>query len=175
MDNLDFNYMKIITYMIIAIFMVFLSEVGGYLWHKWAAHTDGVPGIRESHKIHHMADLTHEAHEDFFWVILLLIGLGIALSYVYRKKYINLYLLSIIYIPVVLTFTWNWYIHSAYHQKDHWLGSYGWFRNDRRLHFQHHINPRTNYSIASHFMDEMLDTFDYNFPINKLPYEFIND
>lgn len=160
------NIIYLGSYIFLGIFMIYLSEVGGYIWHKWIAHTDGIPGIRESHKIHHVADLSHEAHEDFFWVVLLLISLGISLSYIYLKKCINLLTLFVIYIPVVLSFTWNWYIHSAYHQKDHWLGSYDWFRNDRRIHFQHHVNPRVNYSIATHFMDEIMETFDYGYPVN---------
>ncbi len=155
------NFLNVLLYLLLSMFMIFISEIGGYLWHKWIAHTDGIPGIRTSHRKHHLADLNHEADEDFFWVILLLIGLGIVLLIIYFKNYINILTLLIIYTPIVLTFTWNWYIHSAYHQKNHWLESYNWFKNDRRIHFQHHIEPKVNYSISTHFMDEIFDTFDY--------------
>lgn len=161
------NLSNIILYSFIFISMFYISEVGGYFWHRWGAHTNIVPPVRQTHYIHHLADLSHEAHEDFFWVIVLLVSLGIFLTYLYYKNWINLTILMIIYIPVIITFTWNWYIHSAYHHKDHWLNQYEWFQNDKRSHFQHHINPKCNYSIATHFTDEFFNTFEYGFPIDN--------
>ena len=77
------NIIKSAGYGIVFIMMVYLSEIGGYFWHKWGAHTDIIPPVRQTHLIHHLADLSHEAHEDFFWIIILLIIPGIFLYYLY--------------------------------------------------------------------------------------------
>ena len=156
-----------ITYTILFFIILIVSESAAYFWHRFA-HINIYNPVRETHKIHHMAELDHEAHEDFIWIIVLLILYGISLYILYSKSYINKNISLILYIPVLVVFVWNWYIHSAYHQKNHWLEKYTWFQNDRRLHFQHHINPKTNFSIASHYMDEILDTFDYNNSVNTL-------
>ena len=147
--------------------MFIISEIGAYLWHNFGAHTDVLPGVHDTHRIHHIADLSHEAHEDFYYIIIILILVGGGLIYSFYKEWISWMLLLAIYVPLGLTFTWNWWIHSAYHQKDHFLNSYAWFQNDRRIHFQHHINPRVNYGIATHFMDEIFETFDYGFPLTN--------
>lgn len=154
-------------YILIFVVMIYVAEIGAYFWHR-IAHRHIVPGVKTIHKIHHEANLSHEAHEDFFVVIFLLFLFGLTLYYSWIKKYITgLFLLSV-YIPTVIVFTWNWYIHSAYHQKDHWLSEYSWFQNDKRIHFQHHVNPKTNYAIASNFPDIVFDTFDYGFSINDI-------
>lgn len=150
-------YFFIIFYIVIGI--IILSEIAGYLWHRFAAHTDilHINLIHETHKIHHDADLTHEAHEDFFWLILLLTIMGI---FVWYQPFLNRKYAIIIYLIVVIVFVWNWYIHSAYHISNHWLNNYDWFKKDKKIHFQHHINPWSNYGIASHFSDIICGTFD---------------
>ena len=156
-----------IVYLIVIVITIVGAEFGAYLWHRFA-HTDIVPPIRKTHKIHHQADLTHEAHEDFYWVIsLLLLGL-VGIFIIYYYELIPIIYPLVLYSLVVFVFVWNWYIHSAYHIPNHWLNQYEWFRNDKRIHMQHHLNPKTNYGIATHFTDEILNTFEYSFPISKL-------
>ena len=149
----------ILIILFLIVLTVLVSEVMGYLWHRFAAHNDNPVG--DTHRIHHDADLTHEAHEDFLWVISILIIGSFFLIFFYDKLPISIEYIILLYGIVVLVFVWNWYIHSAYHQKDHWLNRYKWFQRDKRLHFQHHINPWSNYGIASHFSDIIGGTFDY--------------
>lgn len=151
--------------------IVFGTEVLAYLWHRYAAHP--IPSfplnlvspvtypIRKTHELHHNGDETHEAHEDFFWVILflLILGLGIFLVWSYQLSPLPVIYLILGYGLVCLVFIWNWYIHSAYHIRDHWLNRYHWFRKDREIHFQHHADPEVNYGIASHFSDIIGGTY----------------
>jgi hypothetical protein len=141
--------------------MIYLSELGAYFWHRFGAHTHLIPPVRNMHDIHH-EDIKDEAHGDFLYVCLLLFLFLSMLIYFWYSNIINLSILLIIYIPVVTVFVWNWWIHSAYHIENHWLNQYDWFKYDKKLHFQHHENPETNYGIATHFTDEIFSTFDYN-------------
>lgn len=151
--------------MFFLIFMAIIigSEFGAYLWHRFGAHTDIVPGVHDTHKIHHIADLTHEAHEDFFWVILILAALGAGLVAAWYTNYLFIQPIYVIvgYFLVVLVYGWNWYVHSAYHIPNHWLGRFYWFRKDKKMHLQHHVNPKVNYGIASHFSDIIFGTYEY--------------
>ena len=139
-----------------------MSEGGSYLWHRFGAHTDIIPGVHDVHRIHHEADLTHEAHEDFLVVIILLFLLGLFLFILY-KSFLPTYYLIMIYLTVVAVFVWNWYIHSAYHIPNHWLNQYDWFKQDKKIHLQHHVDPTVNYGIASHFSDIIFGTYIYPF------------
>ena len=91
----------------------------------------------------------------------------IVLIFLYYSNYIDLISSIILYLTVFFVFIWNWYVHKSYHTENHWLNKYEWFQNDKRIHFQHHENPETNYGIATHFTDVVLNTFDYGFPANK--------
>jgi len=157
--------MEIIIYPTIFISLVFLSEIGGYFWHKYVAHS--LPFVKDTHDIHHNI-IDDQAHGDFVYICFLLVLYLSALLYLYYKTYITLALLLILFTGVFFPFLWSYYIHTCYHIENHWLNEYEWFRNDKRIHMQHHINPQTNYGIATHFTDEILNTFEYSFPISKL-------
>ena len=157
-----------VVLMSIIIFMVFImiiiaSEFGSYMWHRFGAHTDVIPGIHDTHKIHHNADLLHEAHEDFFWVLLikLAVGAGLVTAWYFNYLLVPVIYVIIVYILTVMVFTWNWYVHSACHVPDHWLNKYYWFRKDKKMHLQHHVNPEVNYGIASHFSDIIFGTYEF--------------
>ncbi len=147
----------LIPYLVVG--TVLLSEFGAYLWHRYSAHTDLIPGVGDTHHIHHTADLTHEAHEDFYWIIIILLLMGLFI--IVLKHYINIKYMLLIYGVVTIVFIWNWYIHSAYHIPNHWLNTYEWFRRDKHIHLQHHVNPDVNYGIASHFSDVIFGTYEY--------------
>ncbi len=153
-----------IIYLFIVIIMIYLSEIGGYFWHRFGAHTNLLYPVKKMHDIHH-EDILDEAHGDFLYVCGLLIFLFLFLFYIYYKNYITFPLFLSIYLPVMFVFIWSWYVHSAYHIDDHWLNRYDWFRTDKRIHMRHHKNPETNYGIATHFTDEILETFDYGYEI----------
>lgn len=159
--------MELLFYGGIGLGMFMVSEVGAYVWHRWFAHQDIISMVRKTHDIHHKV-IKDKAHGDFFFVLILLsLYLG-CLLFLYFYYYINVYLLLSLYIPVFLTFTFSYYLHTAFHTEDHWLNEYEWFRNDKRIHFQHHVNEGKNYGIVTHYTDLLLDTFDSGFPIHNL-------
>lgn len=154
------NLFEILILIVIFIGMMFLAEVGAYFWHR-LAHV--MPPIKQTHDIHHRI-IDDQAHQDFLYILGILIIYLITLSWLYYKEKLSLKYLLVLYIPVLLVSIWNWYIHAAYHIENHWLNSYEWFKQDKRIHMQHHRNEATNYSIASHFSDIIFETFDYGFP-----------
>ena len=158
--------MEILLYTGLGVGLIFASEIGGYIWHRYGAHTDILPFVKDTHQVHHTR-IHDQAHEDFFYIAILLVLYLAFLFYLYYLTYISLTLLTILYLGVFFPFIWSYYIHSAYHITDHWLNEYEWFQNDKRIHFKHHEDPTKNYGIATHFTDELLGTFDYAFPINK--------
>jgi sterol desaturase/sphingolipid hydroxylase (fatty acid hydroxylase superfamily) len=157
--------MEILIYSGIILGTIYISEIGAYFWHRSFSHNEMIPFVKKTHDIHH-SDIKDEAHGDFFYVVILLLLLLGILYYLYYNKLIHLYLFLCIYIPVLIVFIWNWYVHSAYHIDNHWLNKYKWFQNDKRIHFKHHDDPSKNYGIATHFTDVILDTFDYGLIVN---------
>ena len=145
------------------ILLLSASEMGSYFWHRFGAHTDIIPGVHTVHKIHHNADLTHEAYEDFYIVISLLLILGLVLIGLWYNDYLFVPVEYVIgaYVILFIVYVWDWYIHSAYHIPNHWLNNYHWFRKDKKMHLQHHVNPWVNYGIASHFSDIIFGTYEY--------------
>ena len=157
---IDISYLN---YIILFIMMIFISELLAYCWHKFGAHEDIIPEmfkVQESHLKHHTI-VDDSAYDDFMYILIFLIVYTFLLIYLIKIQMITYLLASCIYFPVLMASFWNFYIHSAYHSENHWLNEYEWFRNDKRIHFQHHRNPTTNYGISTHFSDVIFDTFDY--------------
>lgn len=141
------------------------TEVFAYLWHRYGAHTDYIPGIHDTHRLHHTM-YSNEADEDFVWILLMItmfeiiIGVGVLIRLIPG-------ILAIVTIVVsLIVFWWNWWIHRAYHNPDHWLNSYHWFQCEKDRHFVHHDHPSKNFGIASHFNDIIFGTWIE--PINKI-------
>jgi phosphatidylglycerophosphate synthase len=148
---------------ILFIFLIFFSELLAYWWHKWGAHKDIIPqylGIQETHKKHHTV-IGDTAYGDFFYILLFLIVYLFLVIYLLHKNIISSSLALTIYAPVAIVSFYNYFLHSAYHTNNHWLNKYEWFKNDKRIHFQHHRDDHTNYGIVTHFSDIVFDTFDY--------------
>jgi hypothetical protein len=158
--------MEVLIYSGIVLGMIILSEFGAYFWHRFGAHTEILPPVKNTHDIHHTI-VEDQAHGDFFYVLVLLVLYFGILLYAYHRLYITWALFFYLYIPVVFTFLSNYFLHYAYHVEDHWLNKYEWFRNDKRIHFQHHKDQSKNFGIVTHFSDHILDTFDYGFPVNS--------
>ncbi len=149
-------------YLFLIIIFIYLSEIGSFCWHKYGTHENFIPrelGVQNTHQIHHTV-IDDQAHADFFYILFMLIILGFFLWILFSYNFISYQIGLSIYCPVTCVFVWNWYIHSAYHIDNHWLNKYEWFRNDKRIHFQHHANPNVNFGIATHFSDIIMDTFD---------------
>jgi hypothetical protein len=121
-----------------------------YISHRFLGHSSIEHVMRKSHRIHHLPDQDNPAHEDFVWGFIIL-SLLITLFWFMIDVPPSIFIISIVVVFIVLL--WNWYIHESYHTAGHWLEKYDWFQKDREKHKQHHINPTSNYGIASHFSD----------------------
>ena len=105
-------------YLGIMVGMIYLGEIGGYFWHRYAAHELEIPQVKESHAKHHTI-INDTADEDFLYILGILIFLGIFLYWLYYIKQISLAFLASIYIPLFLVSVWSYYVHRAYHIENH--------------------------------------------------------
>lgn len=146
------------------IFVVVTTEVFAYLWHRFSAHNEHIPYIRESHKIHHETDLnlSHTADEDFIWILILFVLFEIIAGLVIKMNIVPGNFVIVGTITSFVVFLWNWYVHKSFHQKDHWLNNYEWFRIEKERHYIHHFDPTKNYGIGSHFTDIIMNTWHEN-------------
>lgn len=153
------SYLNVIIWLLYVIAVILGTEVFAYLWHHYGAHDNYIPGIQSTHDIHHMMNLTHEADEDFVWILLLLIVFELSLGIAVMLGIIPGILAIVTVIVASCVFWWNWWIHRSYHQPNHWLNNYSWFQLEKNRHFIHHYNQQSNYGIASHFMDKIFNTW----------------
>ena len=158
MQMITSRLLYVLLWCVYIIAVVIGTEVFAYLWHRFGAHADYIPGIHDTHRIHHILYF-NEADEDFVWILMLMmifeiiVGIGVMIGLIPG-------ILAIVTIIVsLIVFWWNWWIHRAYHQPDHWLNSYAWFQHEKDRHFIHHENSSLNYGIASHFNDWILGTW----------------
>lgn len=158
-DNFYINCIFWFSYIIAVIIG---TEVFAYIWHRYGAHSDYIPGIHDTHKIHHMMNLElgHEADEDFVWILLIMIFLEIIIGLAVMIGIFPGDLAIVTIIVSLIVFWWNWWIHKAYHQPNHWLNSYQWFQLEKERHYVHHYSPHKNYGIASHFSDVIMNTWN---------------
>jgi len=127
------------------------AEFMAYGWHRWAAH--GFYHIHETHRIHHTQE-DDNGDKDFIWIIVFIIlMLGPVI-------YFNIIYHWILWSVVLAIFIVNWYIHRQYHNETSWLLRYEWFEEQKKLHFQHHTNPKSNYGIVTHIADRFFGTFE---------------
>lgn len=61
-------------------------------------------------------------------------------------------------VGVAFAFWLHLYLHKHYHLRRTWLDRYRWFRHKRALHFEHHLNVRSNYAIVEFWIDRLLGT-----------------
>ena len=151
-----------LLYFIIFFGLLIISEFGAYVWHRWAAHTDILPYVSETHDVHH--EIKDDVDlRDYLYICIIMIIFAIVLASLFTFNIISFGTYLLLYTPVLIVFVWNWYIHWAYHTPDHWLNNFEWFKNDKKIHFQHHINQNVNYGIASHYTDKLFGTFKGTF------------
>ena len=130
---------------------IVLVEVFGYLWHRFAAHSE-LLGVETTHDTHHQASMAHQADEDFIWLMCLIVAFEVAMIHLLQMGRWTREL-GLITATVVLIFYWNWWLHACFHDESHWLNNFSWFQRERERHLVHHQEPDKNFSIASHFMD----------------------
>jgi len=135
---------------IIIIITLLIGESSSYIWHRYSHEKDTLNKI---HQLHHSKDLKDKALEDFLVATILFTS-----SISVLKKFLSDFLITIVGITFFFTLISDWYIHSSYHTESHWLNKYEWFRKQKRNHFEHHINPKTNFGIKSNFFDGIFST-----------------
>lgn len=162
--------MSLILIMTIMITILF-GEVISYLHHRFVSHDLRTGSVHQTHKAHHVMwknDKEHKAYEDFAWVALVLIFAGLFLSL--RKNVKGLvpdyiygiipdHILYTVFGTMIVFSVYKAYIHAAYHTPGHYLNRFELFREWKRLHELHHINPKCNYSISCYSTDIFFETF----------------
>lgn len=157
----------ICLYVVIFFLVFFVAELTSYMWHRYLAHPSFVNRILPleeivtAHKLHHDGDLTHDASEDFVWIvyglILVMVGLGVLCLLGFFRRFPPGVLITVI-LAAASVFILNWYLHLAVHETDHWLQKWSFVKDLQTVHFVHHDNPYVNYSITD-FSDTIFGTF----------------
>lgn len=150
-----------ILYCVYIILLIYAIELFAYIWHRYISHSDIIVEIHEIHKKHHGIDLSdnNTSDEDFILVMLLLIFFEIIAGLITLLNILPNTLIIITIVVSIITFYWNNYIHTAYHQEHHWLNSYEWFKRDKELHYLHHYCPTKNFGIMTHFNDKIFGSY----------------
>ena len=129
-----------------------------WAWHRYATHTDLLPPVGDTHDLHHKGDLHHQAHGDFVWVSSVLMVLGLIIWIAYSSGYISKCVAWTVIVSAIGLFTWEWYVHVAYHTPGHWLERFETFQRMRDSHFIHHEFPDKNFGISTHLCDAVMGT-----------------
>lgn len=61
-------------------------------------------------------------------------------------------------VGVAFAFWLHLYLHEQYHLTRSRLDGLAWFQRKRALHFEHHLNVRSNYAIVEFWIDHLLGT-----------------
>lgn len=151
---------NLIFWIAYSISIIISTEVFSYLWHRYGAHSDYLPGIHSTHKLHH--DINSDdsnGDEDFLWILLLITLFELFLGLLVIINIVPVTLAIVTIIISLVVFFWNWGLHRAFHHPDHWLNSYEWFQTEKLRHEIHHHYPNKNYGIATHFTDKIFNTW----------------
>lgn len=153
-----------ILWIVYIILLIVVGEAFSYAWHRYMTHTNFeqfiLVDIRSTHKIHHKDGTYETDSNDFIWLILVFMMVqlwtGILIMVNILPGIVSVVSLLIFGLVIV----WNWWLHKAYHEQEHWLNKYEWFKEKKKRHFVHHKNPKKNYGIASNFMDKIFGTWN---------------
>jgi len=157
----------ILKYALIAFFLFWVVELVGYLWHRFVAHL-GYLGdtIRITHYCHHEEIYPHTdfesvkyhtAHDTWPWYIPFFLAVAIMLLLWGNRVMATATLVFVLIYAIVHAYSIS-YIHDSYHIKDHWLNNFAWYRENRRLHYIHHLD-NCNYGITIYTMDKIFGTW----------------
>lgn len=159
--------------LLFAVGSVILSDVIGYLWHRWMEHNGWLgETIRHRHWVHHEQDYpvgnlrpvgvnTYRSAGSWSWYILAAGTLFLAYLALPLRDFVPLAIGGVLYAWYVVN-----YFHSAFHIEGHWLNRFVWFRHLVQLHDNHHWVPG-NYSIVVPWMDWLFGTLREDLPTAK--------
>ena len=119
--------------------------------------------ISDTHKIHHEGPLTDEAHLDFLWILMFFAIVVLFFSIICYYNYLPIIPVFIGIATMFSIFLLNWYIHTTYHQENHWLSQFEWFKEAKRKHLIHHYRPRKNYGILTQIGDVLFGSYNFSF------------
>lgn len=150
-----------------------ITTLFGHTVH-WALHQPWSGKVNRAHMTHHIklyppSDYVSETYRDagkdstpkFFAIAALPLILTPIILWAMGLLPLSL-MITVIVVEGVMGFLHN-YLHDAFHIKNHWL--YGmplvrkYFSRLVELHYQHHVNLKSNYGIFSFHWDRIFRTF----------------
>ena len=160
---------QVVIWIYYIIFLALIIEFIAYFWHRIISHSDFIYNLHLIHGIHHQdsKDLdpldsldSDDLYDDFIQIkaclIIFEVCLGLFISIFPMFQRIGL----ITAIVAFVMFTWEWWIHTAYHDETHWLNTFEWFKQAKNLHFIHHEDTNRNFGIITHIYDIVFQTYD---------------
>ncbi len=151
--------------LVFVLFSILVVQGAGYLVHR-AAHWRGGGALYRAHMAHHerlypAADFLSSTYRlppagqssvlGFLPYLLILMALA-ALALPGRQ--------ALVFGATAIAVGWlNSALHDALHLRGHWLERHRWFLRLRALHYQHHLDMRTNLSVFSWFWDRVAGSY----------------
>ncbi len=159
---------------LLTIFISFIATTFfGYVVH-WSLHQSWAGRFNQSHMTHHLklyppedytSDTYRSAGKDntvitFAVASLPMIAFPIVLG---LFGIIGWFLVATaLFVELSLGFL-HWYIHDAFHIKNHWMSRVPWLKDIFQvwngLHYTHHVDMGTNYGIFVFHWDRLFKTF----------------
>lgn len=146
--------------------LLLAAELWAWCWHSMVAHGSRSTSVSTTHKKHHQ-DQDDMAHNDFSWIVVLLIFFALCLFVVYcigvmliptSTPFWGALVISL-WITAFLLFLLQYYIHHTYHNLSSRWHNYEWFQHMTLDHYLHHMDESCNYGITNHIIDDWFGTY----------------
>jgi sterol desaturase/sphingolipid hydroxylase (fatty acid hydroxylase superfamily) len=162
-----------LAFLLTLLFSFLLTTLFGYVVH-WALHQNWSGSVHVSHMTHHLKlyppeDFSSETYRDagkdnsFKFFALAAIPLIIIPIALWCAGILSLGLMLVVLLMEALMGFLHDYLHDVFHISNHWLSRTpilkGFFAKWVKLHYQHHVDMKTNYGIFSFLWDKILGTF----------------
>jgi sterol desaturase/sphingolipid hydroxylase (fatty acid hydroxylase superfamily) len=171
--------MKMLESICLLLSVIVVVEITGYFWHRYFSHIGYLGNtIRKAHYMHHEIHYPYTNMESIKykvlgliegdawpWVILMSLLIGTIFT-IFKLGYISLTNSILMSGLVVLDVYFNSYIHVSYHEKDHWLNKYQWYRQNKHYHKLHHYY-NCNYGISNFSTDYLFGSLVTQFDSNR--------
>lgn len=149
----------IICFVLATIITLIFAEIVSYLFHRFLFHKNYFTSVRYYHITHHKT--CDDAWHDYMVMLLVLFFMAIITIVVTVYFSLSIYLAIYVLLLSLLYFTVNYYIHTAYHNTNHYFYKYTWFNYLVSYHNLHHENAKVNYSILTPLADYLFNTIQW--------------
>jgi len=156
-------------YLIVFLFVFVLGTFLGYAFHRMF-HSTWSGRFYKAHMTHHLklyppTDYFSDKYRDpgkdnTVWLFILAFSpLGLLILSLMYFSAISIPMGIGVAVEITIIGWLNNSMHDAFHLRKSFWDRFSFFSKLRKLHFQHHVNMKSNYGIFSFFWDKLLKTY----------------